>query len=77
MVSNSATYKELFCYEQGYVLHNTKYNKNIPYEVCFVSSSGTKKFERIPSDTDKEINDRSKNLKIKIQMMALGNILVF
>ena len=65
VVSNSATYKKLFCYEQGYVLHNTKYNKNVPYEVCFVSSSGVKKFERIPSDTDKEINDKSKNLEIK------------
>ena len=64
-VSASAIYKEFFCYEQGYILHNTKYNKDVPYEVCFVSALGTEKFERIPLQLDEEINNKSKNVEIK------------
>lgn len=65
IVSNSTIYKEFFCYEEGYILHNTKYNRNIPYEVCFVSSLGTDKFERGPLQIDEEKNNKSKDIVIK------------
>lgn len=65
IVSNSTIYKEFFCYEEGYILHNTKYNRNIPYEVCFVSSLGTDKFERSPLQIDEEKNNKSKDIEIK------------
>ena len=64
-VSNSNIYKEFYCYEEGYILHNTKYNRNIPYEVCFVSSLGTDKFERGPLQIDEEKNNKSKDIVIK------------
>ena len=65
IVANSKIYKDFFCYEQGFILHNTKYNKNIPYEVCFISSSGLDKFERIPSSIDENINNKSKEFEIQ------------
>lgn len=64
-VAESKIYKHYFCYEEGFVLHNTKYNKNIPYEVCFVATSGSKKFERAPIEIDEKRNNESRYIEIK------------
>lgn len=63
-VFNSSIYNELFCYEEGYTLHNTKYKDNAPYEVCFVSSNGKERFEREPTKLDVDINKKSQSLSI-------------
>ena len=64
IVSKNQIYQDYFCYESGYVLHNTKYNKDVPYEVCFVSSSGHNRFERLPLKIDVETNENSKMIHI-------------
>ncbi len=64
VVSNCDTYTDCFTYETGYILHNTKYHKNVPYELCFVSVSGNEKFERAPTGTDLQKNEESKNIQI-------------
>ena len=55
-VFNNDWYKKHFLYENGYVLHNSKYKNSTCYEVCFLSLDGKTKFDRTPTDRDVEIN---------------------
>lgn len=64
-VSKHSFYLDCFCYEPGFILHNTKYNKNVPYEVCFVSSNGNEKFERTPLENDIDRNAKSNHFNIE------------
>ncbi len=51
-VLNNEWYQSHYLYEEGYILHNSKYKKTQCYEVCFSSLDGKKRFERIPNELD-------------------------
>lgn len=51
-VLNNEWYQNHYLYEEGYILHNSKYKKVHCYEVCFSSLDGKKRFERIPNELD-------------------------
>lgn len=63
-VLDSKIYNKFFLYEDGYILHNTKYENGRPYEVCFISKDKKNRFERIPTRLDIDINNESKDINI-------------
>lgn len=64
-IESTHFYREYYCYVDGFYLHNVKYDRGQPYEVCFSSIKGKERFERTPNEIDiKKIND-SKEIDIK------------
>ena len=66
-VYNSTLYSKYFLYEQGYILHNIKYENGKPYEVCFLSADKKHRLARVPTNDDIRVNNYSSNIIITTQ----------
>lgn len=64
IINENENYKKLYKYNENNIVHNVKYEENIPYEVAIVTDNGTRATIK-PNEHDYKAIDYSNTIEIK------------